>query len=102
MSAVDIDIHGRKAVGKTFGDKALGGQVIALVKREPADYVKNAGVAFKTRGMQDDPVAKMDNAGKPALGVLDSHPPHESVDLVALLKQHLGEITAVLSGDACY
>ena len=52
MSAINICIHRREPIGKTFCDEALGGEVIALVKCVTAHDVKDTGIAFQTSWMQ--------------------------------------------------
>ena len=43
MGPIDIGVHRRETIIKTFREKILRGQVIALVKFYPTDDVKYAG-----------------------------------------------------------
>src|SRR5439155_25854781 len=52
VRAIDVDAHCRKAIRKTLGHKALGGEVVALVEFVPTDHVKNTRVTLKTARMQ--------------------------------------------------
>src|SRR6185369_10962350 len=47
VSPVDVGVHGREAIGKALGDKALGGEMITLVKIILADDVEDAWITLE-------------------------------------------------------
>src|SRR4029079_917585 len=51
VGAVDIHVHGGKAVCETFRHEALGRKVVALVKVMGAEDVENTGVTLETGRM---------------------------------------------------
>src|SRR4030095_14420541 len=62
---VDVRIHCAEAVGETFGDKALGREMVAFVKLVPADDLKNAGIAIQVGWMKGDAIRKVTNSSEP-------------------------------------
>src|SRR5215213_75782 len=52
VSAVDVHIHRREAVGETLRHEALRREVIALVKVVFTEDVENAGVTFQAGRVQ--------------------------------------------------
>jgi len=52
MRAVDVDVHCGKAVGETFGDKALRREVVTLVEVVPADDVIDARITLECGRMK--------------------------------------------------
>ena len=76
MGAINICIHRRESVGKTFGDKALRSQVITLVEFVTADDMKDTGITFQGGRMQRESIQQMRDAVKSALRILQRHAPH--------------------------
>src|ERR1051325_11931875 len=74
VRAVDVRVHGREAVGKTLGHKALRRQVITLVKIVFAEDMENAGVTLEIRRMQGDTVQQVTDATESRFGSLEGHP----------------------------
>ena len=99
MRAVDICVHGRKAVGKTLGHETLRRQVITLLEIVLAEDVEDARVTLEIRRMQRYAVQQVTDATEPRLGRLERHAPHESMDLISQSQQILGQITSILPGD---
>src|SRR6185369_6471254 len=62
MCAVDIHVHGGKAVSETFRHEALGCEVIALVKIMRAEDVENTGVTLETCRVKCEAVEDVGNA----------------------------------------
>src|SRR5665213_1693575 len=52
VGAVDVDGHGRKAIGETLGNEALCRKVIHFVERLAAKYLKNTGIALEAGCVQ--------------------------------------------------
>jgi len=99
VSAIDVDVQRRKPVLKTLGNKALGGQVIALIKFMAADDAEDAWITFQTRGVQLDLIQQMRDSGEPVLGIFEGHPSYDSMHFVAERQQVLCEVAAVLPGN---
>ncbi len=100
MRAVDVRVHRREAIGKTLGDKTLGGEVVALVKIVATDDMKNAGITFQTCGMQSDLVQEMRDPVSASLGGFQRDAANEAVNLVTPRQKLFRQIAAVLSGDS--
>ena len=96
---VDVGVHRREAVGEALSDKALSGQVVALVEIVLAEDLENAGVALQSPRMQRELRDQMRDARQPMAGVLQSDSPHQPVNLVPPLQQQLGEVASVLTGN---
>ncbi len=100
VGAVDVGVHGGESVGEAFGDEGLGGEVVAFVEVVAADDLVDGGVAFEGGGVQGDLVDDVGDASEAADGVFDGDATDEAVDFVAEGEEVLGEVGAVLSGDA--
>jgi hypothetical protein len=59
MGAVDIRIHSRETISKTFCNKALSSQMIALIELRMTEHLKDGWVTLKATGMQFNPVANI-------------------------------------------
>src|ERR1051326_1430661 len=101
MRAVDVHVHGRKAVGKAFRHKTLGREVITLVKIVFAEDMKNAGVTLETGRVQRDPVQQVMYATEPCFGSFERHAPHQSVDFIAQTQEIIGKVTPILTSNSC-
>ena len=101
MRAVDVRVHGGKAVGETFGDKALRCEVVAFVKINTADDAEDARIAFDAGRMERDSLQDVRDAGEPALRVFKRHSTHEPVHLVSLRQKIFGQIASVLTRNPC-
>src|ERR1041384_680644 len=77
VRAIDIHIHGGKAVSKALRHEALGRKVIALVKIMGAEDVENTGITLETRRMQRDAVEDVGNAFESRFGRFECHPPDQ-------------------------
>src|ERR1700677_466654 len=55
MGAVDVGGHGGESIDKALPNKALGGQMIALVELLFGEYAEHAGVTIQTGRMDLDP-----------------------------------------------
>src|SRR5262249_40111876 len=71
MSAVDVRVHGREAVEKTLGDKALSREMVTLVKRVLAEHVEDAWITLEARGMKNDSIHDARDAVKAPLRILE-------------------------------
>ena len=78
------------------GDEAHRGEVVDLVRLGGAQRVDERALVEQVALVQRDPVAEVLDA----LELLGRGAAHHAVDLVALLEQQLGEVGAVLAGDA--
>src|SRR3954466_48455 len=101
MRAVDVDVHRRKAILKTFRDKALCRQVVTLVELVTTDYIEDAGIALQTGAVKLNPVEQVRDPREPAFGVFQRTAAHDAVNFVIKREQVLREIAAVLAGDTC-
>ncbi len=100
MRAVDVDVHRREAVLKTFGHETLRSQVIAFIKHVTTEDVKDARIAFNTRRMKLKPIKQMRDATKPSLRIFHPDAAHQAVNLVAEIQKMFGQIASVLARDA--
>src|SRR5262245_15930089 len=71
MRAVDVRIHRREAVAKTFRHETLRRQVITLSKLVLADDVKDRRVTLETRRVQHNLVEQMPDARETSLRILE-------------------------------
>src|SRR5204862_5310034 len=100
MRAVDVRVHRRDAIGATFGDERLRREMVALIELVAADDVEDRSVGFEARGMERDVLQQMSDAREAALRVFQGDAAHETMHLVACGEQQLGQVAAVLPGDA--
>ena len=100
MSAVDVCVHRREAVGETLSDETLCSQVITLVKIIATDDMKNAGIAFEACGMEGDLVQEMRDPVGPAFGRFQRNATHEAVHLVTQGQKFFRQVASILSGDS--
>src|SRR5687767_7019881 len=100
MSPIDIHVHGRKAVCKTFRHETLGSEVIALVKVVMANNMKNARIAFKTGRVKNQPVEEMSDPAKPSFRCFQGNTPHQTVNFISETQEMLRQVTAILACDA--
>src|SRR5436190_10520236 len=101
MRSIDVRVHRRKPIRKTFSDKALRSEVVTLIELVTAQDMKNAGITLEIRGMQNQLIQQMSNSAKSLLRRLESHSSNQTMDLIVQAEQVFGEITTILSGDAC-
>jgi hypothetical protein len=99
MRAVDVHIHRREAVGETFRDETLRGQVVTLVEIVLAQNVENAGITFETRWVECYAIEQVGDATETSVGRFEGDAADESVHFVAEAQQVVSEITPVLAGD---
>src|ERR1700752_198501 len=105
MSAVDVCVHRREAVGKRLGDERLGSEVIALIELDLSYHSEDGWVTFKTRGVKLQSIEQMRDPVETSLRIFECDAPDQPVHLVTVLKQILGQVTAILacdSGDKCF
>src|SRR5215213_6148260 len=98
VRAVDVRAHRRKAVSEAFRHKALGREVITLVKIVFAEDVENAGVTLETGRVQRDTVQQVSEPAEPRFGGFQGHATDQAVHLVAQTKEIICEVTAILTG----
>src|ERR1051326_672444 len=99
MRAVDVCVHGRKAISKTLGHEALRREVITLLKIVLAEDVKDTRVTLEIRRMQGHAIQQVTDATESRFRRLEGHPPHQPMDLIAQVQQIFGQITPILP---CY
>src|SRR5215510_8400046 len=99
MRAVDICVHGRKAVRKTLRHETLRRQVITLLKIMLAEDVEDARVTLEIRRMQGHVVQQVTDATESRLRRFEGHATDESMNLITQVEQIFGQITAVLTGN---
>jgi hypothetical protein len=90
MGAVDIGIHGGKAIGKAFENEALGREMIALVKGMLCEYVEDTRIALQAGGVEDDTIQQVGDAPHPPRRVFQGYPSHKAMYLVSLRKKIFG------------
>ena len=100
MRAVDVRQERREGVLEGIGDEALRREMVNLVGLDLADTGVDAGKTLQTRRVKMDFVENGVEPREAMGGILQGGPPHQAVDLVALLQQQLRQIGAVLSRDA--
>src|SRR5215510_3181117 len=96
MRAVDVRVHRRKAIGKTFCHEALRRQVITLLKIVLAEDMENTRITLEIRRMQGHAVQQVSDATESRFRRLEGHPAHQSMDLIPQAQQIFGEVTPVL------
>ena len=64
------------------------------------EHVEDRRVAFQTRRMQRQPVKQMIDPREATGRIFKRNPADNAVNFIAELKQVLGQITAVLSGES--
>src|SRR6185503_10539738 len=99
VRAVDIHVHGGKAVSKALRHEALGRKVIALVKIMGAEDVEDTGIALETSRVQRDAVEDVGNAFESGFRGFEGHSPDQAMHLIAQTPEVIGEITAILPGN---
>src|ERR1043165_1726953 len=97
MRTVDVRVHGRKAIGETLGDEALGREVVTLIKLILADDVKDARITFQARGVQLQPIGKLPDSRESARRIFERDSPDEAVNFIAQADQMFRQIAAVLA-----
>jgi hypothetical protein len=100
VSAVDVHVHRREAVGEAFRDEALGRQVVTLVEVMLAQDLKNAWVTFETGRMECYAFEQMGNAAEASIGRLEGDASHQAVNFITESEEVIGEVTPVLPGDS--
>src|SRR5687767_6793114 len=100
MCAVDVHVHRRKAVGEAFSDKALGRQVVTLIKVVLAQDLENAWITFETGWMECYAIEEMNDATEARVGCFQGYAAHQPVHLVPEAQQVVREVTPVLTGDS--
>src|SRR5882762_8044493 len=102
MSAVNVGVHCGEPVGERFGDEALRGEVVTLVKSILAENVEDRRIAFEACRMQSKTVEQMFDPAEATRRVFQRHASYNSVHLITKSKKMLRQIAAILSGDAGY
>ena len=98
MGAVNVRIHRREAICKTFCNKALSCEVITFVEMRATELLKDGWVTLQTAnatGCGQD----MSQAGQSMCLILESYSAHKPMDLISKIKKILGQITPILSCD---
>src|SRR5258705_2595017 len=80
---VDICIHRRESVRKTFGNKRLSGQMVTFVKLVAAHNRKQRRITFGTRSVQLNAVQQMTNAREAPIRVFQRDAADETVHVVS-------------------
>ena len=83
MRAVDVHVHGREAVGETFGHETLRRQVITLVKVVFAEDVEDTGVTFETGRVQRYAIQQVSDAAESRFRGFERTRAHEPMDFIA-------------------
>src|SRR5689334_10322215 len=83
VRAVDVDVHRGEAILKTLRDKALRGQMVALIKLITADYAEDAGITLQTPRVNMNPIDQMQNSSEMPLGIFERDPARDAVHFVA-------------------
>src|SRR5829696_7637081 len=100
VSAVDVHVHRREAVGKTLSHEALRREVIALIEIVFAEYVENAGVTLQAGWVHGYAIEYMGDATEPGFRRLKSHTAHQAVHFVTQTQEIVSEVATVLTGDS--
>src|SRR4029077_20591440 len=77
MRAVDVCVHRRKAVSKTFSDEALGCEVVTLIKLVLTDDVEKARISLQACGVQLQPISKILNARESSRRIFERDSPDQ-------------------------
>src|SRR3972149_527750 len=74
--------------------------MIALVRPDTLDNLKETRIAFKGGRVQAEPIQDVADSPEPARWIFHGHTPNSSVDLGAFAQEQLGEGRTILTCDA--
>ena len=86
MRAVDIDVQSGEFVLERIRHETLRRQVVQFVGLDLADGGVEAGETLQSGRVQVQLVENMGNPRETMGGILEGRPPHQPVNLVALLQ----------------
>src|SRR5438067_8680517 len=99
MRAVDVCIHRREAVSKTFSDEALSREVVTLIKFVLTDDVEDARITLQARGVQLQPIGEILNARESSRRIFERNSSDQAVHFIAQAEKMFRQIAAVLAGN---
>src|SRR5438067_1067833 len=99
MRAVDVCIHRREAVSKTFSDEALGREMVTLVKFVLTDDVEDARITLQARGVQVQQICKILNSRESSRRICERDSSDQAVNFIAKVEKMFRQIAAILAGD---
>src|SRR5262245_27449278 len=99
VSAIDVCVHRREAIGKTFRDKTLRREVIAFVKLVLRDYVKDAGIALEARRVERQSIKQVRDSREMAPRIFQSHATNQAMNFIAQGQEQFRQIAAILTAD---
>src|ERR1044072_4587078 len=100
VGAVDVHVHGRKAVGEAFRNETLGREVVTLVKIVFAEDVENTRITLETGRVQRDAVHQMIDAAEPRFRRFEGHTTDQPVHFITQTKEIIREVTTILTGNS--
>ena len=78
----------------------MGSEMIQFVWFRFSNAFVKAGMAFQAAGMENQVIDDGSDSPESPLGILQGSPPYDTVNFVAFLQEHFGQIGSVLACDA--